>query len=221
MMERGALIRNKVAFYWPRQHRREESMSHIFVHGERIIQARPEVVFRTLADYANKRPRMLPANFLDYRVEKGGQGQGTVISYRFRAAGRERPYTMRVEETLKGRVLTERDANSSFVTHWSVEPIELGQQSKVSVESDWEGGSGIGGFFERAFAPLGLHKIYNEMLTALAQLAQAPEPHHKKIMLADKKQLGTNITTMMVALGAGLGVVLGLNYWLDHQGTQA
>jgi hypothetical protein len=37
------------------------------------------------------------------------------------------------------------------------------------VATEWEGGSGVGGFFERTFAPMGLRSIYTEMLNRLAQ----------------------------------------------------
>lgn len=195
-------------------------MSHIFVHSERIIQARPEEIFNILADYAHKHPRILPANFLDYHVVKGGWGDGTTVSFRLQAAGREREYTMRVEETVKGQVLTERDNGSSLITHWTVLPVDHGQRSKVSVESDWEGSSGIGGFFERTFAPLGLRKIYDEILSALAQMVQTPE-ENQKIMLADRKHLKINTTAMMVALGAAIGVVVSLNYLLGRQRARA
>ena len=63
-------------------------MSHISVHSERVIDASPEEIFSALADYEHKRPRILTPNFLNYRVEKGGQGSGTVISYVLQAAGR-------------------------------------------------------------------------------------------------------------------------------------
>jgi hypothetical protein len=40
------------------------------------------------------------------------------------------------------------------------------------VDSEWEGGTGVGGFFERTFAPLGLRNIYGEILSNLAGLLQ-------------------------------------------------
>jgi hypothetical protein len=40
--------------------------------------------------------------------------------------------------------------------------------STVTVESSWVGGGGIGGFFERLFAPMGLRRVYGEMLQRLA-----------------------------------------------------
>src|SRR5690242_17403551 len=104
-------------------------MSHIDVKSERVIHARPQDVYATLADY-RKRPQILTPHFLDYSVEQGGQGSGTVVSYRMRAAGRERPYRMRVEESEKGRVITERDTASSLVTTWTLVPVGDGQRTR-------------------------------------------------------------------------------------------
>jgi hypothetical protein len=142
-------------------------MSQVFVKSERIIPASPEAVYAVLADYKDKRPLMLTQNFLDYKVESGGQGAGTVVAYRLRAANRERPYRVRVDEVVKGKELIERDRNSSLVTTWTLSPQDDGCQTRVQVTSEWQGGSGIGGFFERTFAPLGLRRIYDQMLSML------------------------------------------------------
>lgn len=186
-------------------------MSHIFARSERVIDARPAEVFKTLADYQTKRPRMLPPNYLNYTVERGGQGGGTVISYRFQAAGRERPYEMQVEETIKGQVLTERDKGSSLVTRWSVLPIEGGQKSKVDVESDWTGGSGIGGFFERTFAPMGLRRIYQDALIALALMVQSPTQNQDLLKSTEKSPVARAGVYAMV-LGSVLLVIAGAKY---------
>lgn len=186
-------------------------MSHIFVQSERVIEAAPEEVFAALADYKNKRPRMLTPNFLNYKVERGGQGKGTVVSYTLHVGGRERPYQMVVDEPQEGQRLAERDRNSSLVTHWSVRELEGGQRSSVMVESDWEGASGIGGFFERTFAPIGLRKIYDSMLHALALLTQPPEKTHK-IMLLDKHNRPSNTGIAVLAVGSVCALALGFGY---------
>lgn len=148
-------------------------MSHIHVKKERVINARPEVVYDTLADYKGKRKQLLTPNFLDYTIERGGQGSGTMLRYRLQAAGRERPYHVSVQEPVKGQVLVERDTNSSLVTTWSVAPVKDGRKTRVSVESDWTGGNGVKGFFERTFAPMGLRRIYDTMLSHLEQQVQS------------------------------------------------
>lgn len=190
-------------------------MSHIFARSERVIEAKPAEVFQVLADYKVKRPRILPPNYLDYTIAKGGQGNGTVIRYRLRAAGRERPYEMHVEETVKGQVLTERDEGSSLVTRWNVLPIEDGQKSRVSVESDWEGGHGVGGFFERTFAPLGLSRIYKDILVALAFMTQPPKQNQELLKANAKKPANKAAISLAVlgsVLGSALAVVLGVKY---------
>src|SRR5258708_6734764 len=123
-------------------------MSQIYVRCERVIEARPEEVFRVLADYVEKRPRVLPPQFQDYHVVDGGTGTGTTVCYRLHAGGRVRAYTMYVEETTPGQVLTERDKGSSLVTRWTVRPIAEGQRSRVQVETSWSARRGVGGIFE-------------------------------------------------------------------------
>jgi hypothetical protein len=58
---------------------------------------------------------------------------------------------------------------SSLVTTWTIIPTASGRQSRVVVTTEWEGGSGVGGFFERTFAPMALRNIYTTMLERLAQ----------------------------------------------------
>lgn len=144
-------------------------MPHVHVETEKIIAARPEKVYQYLADYRDKRPHMLTPNFVDYAVTKGGRGNGTVVTYILHAGRRQRPYEMHVSEENKPSALIEQDALSSLVTRWSVAPTGDSGQSRVSVATDWEGGSGVGGFFERTFAPMGMRRIYDTMLDRLAQ----------------------------------------------------
>lgn len=144
-------------------------MSRIHVEAERLIDAKPQDIYTFIADYRDKRPRILPPNYIDYTVVQGGRGAGTIVRYRFRAARRERPYEIAVEEPSKGRVLLERDTTSSLVTTWTVTPTASKDQTRVAITTEWEGSRGIGGFFERTFAPMGLRRVYNDMLDRLQQ----------------------------------------------------
>ncbi len=144
-------------------------MGQVVAQTERLVAASPRRVRAFLADYQNNRPSILPPeHFLDYRVERGGDGAGTVFSYRLRAGGRERPYRMRVEEPAEGGPLVERDTQSSLVTTWTLTPAEGGERTLVGLTSTWEGAGGIGGFFERMFAPRALRRIYDEVLERLS-----------------------------------------------------
>jgi len=130
------------------------------------IDARPEWVLGFLRDY-EKRPKILTDNYTNFRTEPGADGP--ILAYHLAAGGRERDYRLHVSETPDG--LTERDESSSFVNTWTVS--EFGPtRSEVRLEGSWDGASGIGGFFERMFAPLGLRRIYAEVLDRLAAAAR-------------------------------------------------
>jgi len=131
------------------------------------VGATADVVFEFLRDYRGNRPRILPGNFSAYRVEHGGRGDGTTVTYRLHAGPRERGYRMRVSEPA-GQTLVERDQDSSLVTTWTVLPSSAPARSRVTVTTEWQGAGGIGGFFESRFAPSGLRRIYDDMLGRLA-----------------------------------------------------
>jgi hypothetical protein len=73
-------------------------MATVRAGAERVLQASPAQVYALLADYREGRPQILPESFRDYRVEAGGTGAGTVVTYRLQAARRERPYRLEVSE---------------------------------------------------------------------------------------------------------------------------
>jgi hypothetical protein len=60
---------------------------------------------------------------------------------------------MKVAEPEPGRILTESDTGSSLVTTTMVS--RQGGASIVQISTAWDGTGGIGGLFERTFAPKG------------------------------------------------------------------
>jgi len=141
-------------------------MSQVVATAERVVRAPAEQVRAALADYEGARRRMLTEQFSDYRVESGGQGGGTRVHWRFAATSkRVRDQLMTVTEPVAGS-LVESDANSTMVTTWTVHAGAAGVTT-VRVRTIWDGAGGIGGFFERTFAPKGLRRVYDEMLRRL------------------------------------------------------
>ncbi len=190
-------------------------MSHIQVNREQVIPVRPEAVYSILSDYREKRPRLLTSNFLEYAIEKGGKGPGTVVTYRLRSGGRERPYRMRIEEPVKGRILSESDTDSSLITTWTISPMQGGEQTHVRVETEWEGGRGVRGFFERTFAPLGLRRIYNFMLTQLFQEAGG-DVYELEAQRQDS--IATNIQVFSIVFGAVVAGTLAITFLSRRRG---
>jgi hypothetical protein len=77
---------------------------------------------------------------------------------------------MEVAEPDPGRVLTESDTKSSLVTTFTVTP-EAGA-SRVRIDTAWQGAGGVGGFFERLFAPRVMKGIYADELERLNAYAR-------------------------------------------------
>ena len=144
-------------------------MATVTARATKAVDAPPDRVLAFLKDYREARPRILTDNYSQYRVESGGQGQGTVIGYHFAAGRRERDYRLSVEEGAGG--LAERDQLSSYVSRWTVAPS--GDGTEVTLEASWDGAGGIGGVFERTFAPRALGGIFGEMLDKLAAAVSA------------------------------------------------
>ena len=197
-------------------------MAHIYVKNEKVLNANPADVYTVLSDYKNKRPQILPSNFIDYKVEHGGHGDGTVVSYKLHAARRERPYQMKVKEPVKGQVLTENDTNSSLVTTWTLLPLDDGQRTMVRVATEWEGGSGVGGFFERTFAPLGVHNIYNSLLNRLPDAVQTTgtDVSASPDFLNNQENPAKNFALFMLIFGSVIGLGFGISALRKRNATK-
>ena len=143
-------------------------MAKVTATAERKIDAPLEKVRAAIADYSESRPTILTGEFRDYEVIEGGIGAGTKASWKLQVTSkRVRSVAVTVTELQPG-TFVETDANSSMVTTWTVR--EVGAGSFVRIESSWDGAGGIGGFFEKKFAPGGLKRIYDGVLVKLADI---------------------------------------------------
>ncbi|MGW5636956.1 SRPBCC family protein [Streptomyces sp. NPDC003832] len=142
-------------------------MAQVEATTERIVAADAEKVFDALADYEGTRRKVMPEHFSEYEVREGGDGEGTLVHWKLQATSkRVRDCLLEVTEPSDGE-LVEKDRNSSMVTTWRVTPAGEGK-SRVVVTTVWQGAGGIGGFFEKTFAPKGLGRIYDALLDRLA-----------------------------------------------------
>jgi hypothetical protein len=141
-------------------------MGQVHAATERVYQASPQQVFDALADYAVTRPKLLPAQYSEYEVRAGGTGAGTQVHWKLQATEKRVRDCLFTVTSPRPLTLVETDANSTMVITWSVSGS--GAQAKVTVEATWQGATGIGGFFERTFAPKGLNRIHDAVLARLA-----------------------------------------------------
>lgn len=139
-------------------------MGQVSASSTILVDATPATVLDAIADYRSVRPKILSSHYSQYRVIEGGQGQGTVVTWRLQAT-KSRSREVRADVDLAGHTVIEKDANSSLLTNWTVAPA--GPGSSVTVKTTWTGAGGIKGFFEKTFAPLGLRRIQDEVLANL------------------------------------------------------
>lgn len=139
-------------------------MGQVSASSTVLINAEPDAVLTAVADYRTVRPKILSSHYSGYQVLEGGQGAGTVAAWKLQAT-KSRSRDVKASVDVAGKTVIEKDANSSMVTNWTVAPAGTG--STVTVKTSWQGAGGIGGFFEKTFAPLGLRKIQAEVLENL------------------------------------------------------
>lgn len=152
-------------------------MSELCIEAMAMVAAPVDEVHAALADYPDVRKRLLPDNFTDYRVESGGHGVGTELSFRMRLGGPKRllrrrrsggpvwDCQVRVEEVEPER-LVERDLGTGLVTTWTVLGAGDGR-SAVRVCARWEGPDGATKALTRAGMRLSVREVYEAVLTNL------------------------------------------------------
>lgn len=148
----------------------------VFAEAAAEIEAPPERVYAVLADYRVGHPAIVPPQFFTrVEVERGGQGEGTLLRVGVRQLGRERLYRMAVTEPMPGRVLVEADEAAGVVTSFTVTPLDNGRRCRVRIATQWAAKRGLTGLLERAFNPSGARLVYRKQLHLLAEYVRAGE----------------------------------------------
>jgi carbon monoxide dehydrogenase subunit G len=139
-------------------------MGQVSASSTVLINAEPDAVLAAVADYQTVRPKILSSHYRDHQVLEGGQGAGTVVTWKLQAT-EKRVRDVKATVDVAGHAVIEKDANSTMVTNYTVAPA--GPGASVTVKTSWQGAGGVKGFFEKTFAPLGLRKIQAEVLANL------------------------------------------------------
>ncbi|MCA9956857.1 MAG: SRPBCC family protein [Anaerolineales bacterium] len=140
-------------------------MNQYEVSVSRVIQAPPAVVYAVFADYHHSHASVLPKPyFTEMTVEKGGTGAGTEITVHMAVRGAKVTYHMVVTEPEPGRVLQEEDKALGVVTTFTVDPVNNGEASRVTLHTRARTSAGLKGFIEKLITPPISRKIYNEEL---------------------------------------------------------
>lgn len=150
-------------------------MKRITARAVKVLNARPEDAYATLADYRHGHPNILPPqNLYDLQVEEGGYGAGTVLRVKSRLLGVEQSFHHRVSEPEPGRVIFEEeiDAANRETNTFTVTPVEQGRKSRVEILVTMNASPGFKGLVERLLVPGALSAVLRTELDLLEKVAR-------------------------------------------------
>jgi Polyketide cyclase / dehydrase and lipid transport len=148
---------------------KETIMNWIHVEASGVVDARPDAIYAVISDYQVGHPAIVPKQyFTELVVEKGGQGAGTAIRGNVRVLGGNYPLHQLVSEPEPGRVLMETDIETGQYTTFTIEPLNGGSQSRVTIASEFPSPGGFAVFMTRLMLPPVTRKMYREELGQLA-----------------------------------------------------
>lgn len=144
-------------------------MNLVHVEATHEIDAHPEAIYGVLSDYRVGHQAILPKPyFTEVVVEQGGQGAGTVMWVHMRIYGKTYHYHQIVSEPQPGRVLVETNLDGAVTTTFTIEPLEGGRRSRVTIATDSKPSPGFAGWMEKLMQPAIARGIYQKELLKLA-----------------------------------------------------
>ena len=141
------------------------------VAAERRIEAPAAHVYRIIADFNEHHAKFLPPAFRDLRVERGGVGAGTVITFDIVNGASVRHFRSHVTEPEPGRVLVEEDPGNGTRTTFSVTPDGTG--ALVRIDSEYRVPNGLLGFLAGLLTQPVLRRLLAEELARLDVYARS------------------------------------------------
>jgi len=135
---------------------------------ERINAPAPRI-YDILTDYHVGHPSILPPQFRNMVVVKGGRGAGTQTHFEVRAFGRTQKIRHEVFEPEPGRVLMEKDLDSTTTTRFILEPANGG--TNVTILTQMPLKPGIAGKIEKWLSTRFLLGLYKAELGKLNDVA--------------------------------------------------
>jgi hypothetical protein len=153
-------------------------MTVIYITAARVIDAPAADIYAVLSDYRVGHNAILPKPyFQEMMVEEGGRGEGTMIRVRMRIFGQEFRYHQRVTEPEPGCLLVETDVDTGLSSSFTLEPLNGGRQTRVTIQSEFRLSPGFKGWMERLMNPPITRHIFNRELRNLEDYLKTQPVH--------------------------------------------
>lgn len=144
---------------------------HVVAASARIA-APPGQLYAIIADYRHGHPRILPPQFRNLSVERGGTGAGTIIRFQLRIFGVARAFRAAITEPEPGRVLAETNLEGRHsVTTFTIDGVAGGRATDVTIATRLSVAGGLKGALECFLCTKILRSIYAQELLLLRELA--------------------------------------------------
>jgi len=149
------------------------SMSNVIrADASYVINARPEEIYAVISDYHVGHPAILPKGFTGLIVEKGGKGAGTLVLTKLTVYGKEYTYHQLVSEPEPGRVLVETDIDTGQFSSFTLDPVNGGAQTRVTIHAEEPAKPGVAGWLAAQMQPMFMKRMFAEELRNLAAYVQ-------------------------------------------------
>jgi hypothetical protein len=143
----------------------------VTVEARAKVRAPAARVYSLIADYRLGHPRIVPPKyFQNIVVERGGIGDGTVISFEMKMLGKIRKSRARVTEPEPGRVLVEKVDDQGIVTTFRVDPAGA-FRSDVTISTVLPTRRGLLGALEGLLVRALLAPVYRDELVLIDRVA--------------------------------------------------
>ncbi|HSH02572.1 MAG TPA: SRPBCC family protein [Anaerolineae bacterium] len=143
-------------------------MSTYQVSASAIIPAPPATVYNFLIDYEKHATILPPQFFKNMTITAGGVGAGTEITVDMEVLGTKHTFHLHVTEPEPGRILKETDLNQGTATTFTFDPHHNGQQTNLTIATDYRRKPGIAGLIESWINPPIARHIYKKELELIA-----------------------------------------------------
>jgi hypothetical protein len=142
----------------------------------RRLNAAPQRVYDTIANYYTGHPRIVPKQFRNLVVERGGIGAGTAIRFEVKMLGRTTLFRAEITEPEPGRVLVERNIEgNTAINTFIVDPGSHANEAVVTINTEMTSPGGLYGAIEKFVTKRVLAPMYEQELRLLE--AAASDPH--------------------------------------------
>lgn len=149
-------------------------MSRIKAEASAVIDAPPEKIYNVIRDYNVGHQAILPKPyFTEMKVIKGGVGAGTETHLTMNVYGRTMTFHQIVSEPEPGRKLVETDVNTGQFSSFTLEPLDGGARTRVTIYAEQPASPGLAGVLERLMTPGIQRRIFEKELQNLAEYMKA------------------------------------------------